>query len=235
NNNTRKCKIIFATQSGTSQEVAERLSMDVYGQSGVATSVLDIEQYDFKMMLPRERCVVFVVSTQGHGDVPDTMRDFWNFLLIRSLPTNALAGLNFAVLGLGDSSYTTYNFASKKLTQRLLSLGAKQMVRRGDADYQHDLGIDYEVERWTKELTDKLIDMYPVPADFKPLDKTVLQPAKYKLVYLNVPDQVSKMLTMVATTQYQYGTLVKNTRITGADWTQDVRHLEIDISTTSLE
>lgn len=52
-------------------------------------------------------------------------------------------GIHFAVLGLGDSSYPKFNFVGKRLYQRLIDLGATPIIRRGDADDQHDLGFVY--------------------------------------------------------------------------------------------
>ena len=37
------------------------------------------------------------------GEVPDSMKRFWRFLLRKSLPVNSLAGMQTAVFGLGDS------------------------------------------------------------------------------------------------------------------------------------
>ena len=55
--------------------------------------------------LVHEEAVVFVCSTTGQGDEPDNMKKFWRFLLRKALPSDSLKRLQFAVLGLGDSSY----------------------------------------------------------------------------------------------------------------------------------
>ena len=60
--------------------------------------------------------------------------------------------LNFAVMGLGDSSYQKYNFAGKKLYRRLLQLGAKPLLDLGLADDQDELGVDGVLEPWRAEL-----------------------------------------------------------------------------------
>lgn len=52
-----------------------------------------------------EHLVVFVCSTTGQGNEPDNMRKFWRFLLRKNLPADSLASLQYALFGLGDSSY----------------------------------------------------------------------------------------------------------------------------------
>lgn len=37
------------------------------------------------------------------GEVPDSMRKFWRFLLNKNLPPNSLGATSAAVFGLGDS------------------------------------------------------------------------------------------------------------------------------------
>jgi sulfite reductase alpha subunit-like flavoprotein len=52
------------------------------------------------------------------------MINAWRFLLRKDLPPGSLSKLKFTVFGLGDSSYEKFNAMAKKLTQRLLDLGA---------------------------------------------------------------------------------------------------------------
>lgn len=48
--------------------------------------------------------------------------------------------MDFAVLGLGDSSYQRFNWAAKRLQRRLLGLGGREICDRGEADDQHPRG-----------------------------------------------------------------------------------------------
>ena len=75
-------------------------------------SVYDIEDYDISS-LADEVYVIFFVSTSGEGDVPLSMRSFWNLILRRTLPPNCLSHIKHAVFGLGDSSYEFYNAAAR--------------------------------------------------------------------------------------------------------------------------
>lgn len=76
------------------------------------------------------------------------MTNSWKFLLRSDLPENSLKGLTFTVFGLGDSSYTLFNAMAKKLTVRLLNLGARLFHQVGLGDYQHDFGYEGEFDPW---------------------------------------------------------------------------------------
>lgn len=52
---------------------------------------------------------IFVISTTGQGDLPADTRTFWRKLLLKALPNNFLEGVDFALFGLGDSSYPKYD------------------------------------------------------------------------------------------------------------------------------
>ena len=58
--------------------------------------------------LVNERIIVFVCSTTGQGNEPDNMKKFWRFLLRKTLPSDSLANLQYALFGLGDSSYAKF-------------------------------------------------------------------------------------------------------------------------------
>jgi len=75
--------------------------------------------------------VIFFVSTTGDGEMPDNGKGMWRFLLRADLPKTSLAGTTVAVFGLGDSSYTKFNAAARKLHTRLAGLGARQLCERG--------------------------------------------------------------------------------------------------------
>ena len=98
--------------------------------------------------LPLTKLAVFIIATTGEGEAPETMQNSWKFLLRRDLPANSLKQLKFSVFGLGDSSYALFNAMAKKLTQRLLDLGATLIHQVGLGDYQHDFGYEGEFDPW---------------------------------------------------------------------------------------
>lgn len=74
------------------------------------------------------------------------------------------------MLGLGDSSYTKFNFVAKRLHKRLLQLGAQSLIPIGLGDDQHDLGYDATADPWIASLWTKLSLVYPLPQGVSPRD-----------------------------------------------------------------
>ena len=64
--------------------------------------------------------------------------------------------MKFTVFGLGDSTYEKFNAMAKKLTQRLLDLGATLFHKVGLGDYQHDFEYEGEFDPWLKQLWTQL-------------------------------------------------------------------------------
>jgi sulfite reductase alpha subunit-like flavoprotein len=95
--------VLFGTQTGTAQDIAERIARDA-ALRGFAVNLAGLDKYE-AACLPSEKhdIVVFVMSTTGDGDVPESARSFWQTLLRRDLPLDWLSSLRFTVFGCGDS------------------------------------------------------------------------------------------------------------------------------------
>ncbi|PIK49574.1 putative NADPH-dependent diflavin oxidoreductase 1 [Apostichopus japonicus] len=174
---TRLC-ILFGSQTGTAQDVSERLGRDARRRH-FAVKLMPLDSYNVSNLI-QETLAVFVVATTGQGDEPDNMRKFWKFLLRKDLPKESLVRLKFAVLGLGDSSYP----------KRLLQLGASSLQQVGLADDQHDLGPDAIVDPWVTSLWDKVLALYPLPAGVEIISSNVTPSSRYKACLLPTNDSV---------------------------------------------
>ncbi|KAL6521519.1 multidrug-resistance type transporter [Orobanche gracilis] len=131
--------ILYASQTGNAMDAAERIGREAKRHGCLSVSVLSIDElrpHD----LPNKEAVIFVVSTTGQGENPDSMKEFWRFLLQKNLTREWLKGVHYAVFGLGDSSYQKYNFVAKKLDKRISDLGAMAIIERGLGDDQHPSG-----------------------------------------------------------------------------------------------
>jgi sulfite reductase alpha subunit-like flavoprotein len=156
------------------------------------------------------------------------MQKAWKFLLRADLPPNSLQTLRFTCFGLGDSSYPLFNAMAKKLTQRLINLGATLVGKVGLGDYQHDFGYEGEFDYWLQSLWPNLSALLPhvkepaqVPGLLPPVYKIqkAEEPANDCLPHLPAPHS--------ALSSVQFCKLLRNDRITSANHFQDTRHLEL--------
>ncbi len=140
--------ILYGSQTGNSQRIAEELH-SAFLANGSQVSLSNLLDYR-PAQLKKEQNVLFVISTQGNGEPPDEARAFFNYIESNRAPQ--LDKLEYAVLGLGDSSYDDYCETSCVLDKRLESLGASRLLERVDAD------IDFEevAGLWQKDILQQL-------------------------------------------------------------------------------
>ncbi|XP_048001480.1 NADPH-dependent diflavin oxidoreductase 1 [Leguminivora glycinivorella] len=151
--------VLYGSQTFTAQEIAERLWRTTKAL-GFRGPVQAMDDYPIQKLI-QEEFALFVCATTGNGDEPDDMKKFWKFLLRKNLPSNSLVKLKFGVLGLGDSTYSKFNFVGKKLHKRLMQLGATPLLDIGLCDYQHDLGHEGVMIPWFKQYCHELQTFFP--------------------------------------------------------------------------
>lgn len=122
--------VLYGSETFTAQEVAERL-WRITKSLGFRGPVQAMDEYPISELI-HEEFAIFVCSTTGQGEEPENMKRFWKFLLRKNLPATSLSKLRYGVVGLGDSSYSKFNFASKRLHKRLMQLGAQPFVDIGE-------------------------------------------------------------------------------------------------------
>ncbi|CAF9909728.1 MAG: NAPDH-dependent diflavin reductase [Heterodermia speciosa] len=121
--------------------------------------------------------MLVVTSTTGQGDVPANARQFWKSILRRKLPPTYLSNVHFTTFGLGDSSYPKFNWAARKLHKRISQLGADEFYPRGEADEQHDEGLDATFVPWMTDIRRHLLERYPLEGDLEPIpEATPIEP-----------------------------------------------------------
>lgn len=175
--------VLYASQTGNAHDVAERIGREAERQH-LPSLVISMDAYD-PSKLSREQTAIFVVSTTGQGDPPDTMKNFWKHLLRRSLNPDWLEGFNYAVFGLGDSGYLQYNVVAKKLYKRLNDLGGKSIIARGLGDDQHPSGYEAGLDPWLSSLWKALGSIFGLPLGSSILSyhNVNLDSPKYYIIY----------------------------------------------------
>ncbi len=138
--------ILFGTESGNAEFAAEDMAAAI--ESDAEVTVVDMTDFDVSEF-SADVFYVLISSTHGEGEVPSGARPF-----IEALNSNApdLSGVEFAVFGLGDSTYEHYSRGSEIIEEKLRSLGATRIGLYGRHDASDgSLPNDAAVE-WVKDL-----------------------------------------------------------------------------------
>ncbi|WRX32075.1 Oxidoreductase FAD/NAD(P)-binding - like 8 [Theobroma cacao] len=260
---SKKLLILYATQTGNALDAAERIAREAERRACLVV-IRSTDEYDASS-LPEEDAVIFVVSTTGQGDAPDSMKAmlvFWRFLLQRNLGSHWLEGVHYAVFGLGDSGYQKYNFVAKKLDKRLSDLGATAVVERGLGDDQHPSGYEAALDPWMSALWSRLSEIkpnfFPEGPNFLVPNVELIGQPKFQVTYHNI-DKMDSQLSSATDFEYlemQIGRacsmyagkvshekckpdaflkMIKNFPLTRASHEKDVRHLEFEFVTQVVQ
>lgn len=148
-----KITILYGTESGNSELVAEEVGesiedSDAFGGESVEVEILDMNDADLDCFDTSALHLV-ICSTHGEGELPSGAMPF-AALLDSESPD--LAGIRYAVFGLGDSSYDIYSQGSELIDQRLAALGAVRIGEYGRHDASsRDMPSDLAIA-WAEEI-----------------------------------------------------------------------------------
>ncbi|XP_011368194.1 NADPH-dependent diflavin oxidoreductase 1 isoform X1 [Pteropus vampyrus] len=233
--------VLFGSQTGTAQDVSERLGREARRRR-LGCRVQALDSYPVVNLI-NEPLVIFVCATTGQGDPPDNMKNFWRFIFRKNLPSTSLCQMDFAVLGLGDSSYAKFNFVAKKLYRRLLQLGGTALLPVCLGDDQHELGPDAAIDPWLHTLWEKVLGLYPMPIGLGVIPPGVPLPSKFALQFFQEAPEMCSGEQRGARTEPQsppselqpfLARMVTNRRVTGPSHFQDVRLIEFDITGSGI-
>ncbi|MFT3802178.1 MAG: sulfite reductase flavoprotein subunit alpha [Burkholderiaceae bacterium] len=115
--------VIHASQSGHAQRLALRTT-SLLRRAGHAVDVLAVARLDLQA-LARYSHALWVASTFGDGDPPDSARGF--FHVLQRQAGTALAHQHYGVLALGDRQYPAFCGFGLGLHERLQQAGARPL------------------------------------------------------------------------------------------------------------
>lgn len=151
--------ILWSTQGGRAKACARRTTRILQDANHNNTPILDgyygssFDDYGARNFLklgetiasastitdnthPKKKLVILFVSTTGDAEHCDSIQHTWKILLQKSLPTQQLSNLTFALFCLGDRAYgpQAYCAAGRKLAARMVQLGARPFCNIGYGD-----------------------------------------------------------------------------------------------------
>ncbi len=135
--------VVYATQTGVAVEIAERTARALE-QGGRRARLIDISVLDISE-LKNAQTALFIASTTGEGDPPDTAIRF----LAREMAAPAgLSHLRYGVLALGDKNYRDFCAFGRRLDHWLTKSGAVALFQRIDVDR----GDEEAIGKWFATL-----------------------------------------------------------------------------------
>ena len=208
----KKVTILSASQTGNARRVANELTQDIE-RLGIEVTHLPAGEYKAKK-LSQEEILILITSTQGEGEPPEEALPLYKYLFAAKAPK--LANLQFAVMGLGDSSYPKFCQAAKDFDQRLAELDAQRMLLRVDAD------TDFQTvsTNWRQAVIDKL--------------SSLQQSASISSTENNTSSSVVVNSSLYHRDNPFIAPVNVNQKITSRDSERDIRHIEFDLTGSDI-
>ncbi len=198
--------ILYGTHTGNSKILAEQ-TRDLAKGYGIEVELTSLQEYKVRK-LKEETNLLVIVSTHGEGDPPVSAEEFYAYIFGKKAPKSEQ--LNFAVIGLGDSSYVKFCQTGKDIYQQLSRLGAKPVHEMIELD------VDYK---------DSIADILPNLV------------AKFVGVKGNGKADVQTSLepSAVTTDQWVEAEVLEKILLNGTGSAKETYHIELDIEGSGLQ
>ncbi len=208
---TGSLTILVGSQTGNAKGVAESVKAQAEAR-GIPVSLVAMNDYKPKQ-LKKETHVLIVTSTYGEGEPPEAAADL--HAQLKGGKIGKLFGLQFAVLGLGDSSYEFFCQTAKDFDAFFEKAEATRLQDAAILDVDYRAAADV----WASSFLDKLAATLTAA----PVATAVAGSA----VIASGHSAYDKFNPFAAT-------LSTNQKITGRDSTKDIRHFEINLDGSGI-
>ncbi|WP_419744281.1 assimilatory sulfite reductase (NADPH) flavoprotein subunit [Staphylococcus sp. LKG3-1] len=202
NNNDRHITVVYGSETGNAQSLAEIFAdrLVEHNYTVKLTAMDEIKQKEFKKV----EDLFVITATHGEGDPPDNALTFHEFIHSRKAPK--LENVRFSVLVLGDESYEYFCQTGKDFDAKLLELGAERLADRQDCD----LDFDDLAEKWMNKNIEILNQS--TGHGSTPTSTETVQSAKEKRYSKSNPYQAE---------------VLENINLNGRGSNKEVRHVEL--------
>ena len=132
--------IVYFSEGGTAKGIAEEIGR----KTGI--DVIDVNAFDIEN-IRTYGFLIFVPASYGRGAPPQCCTEAWEKLQ----KVGSLAGLKFAVWGVGSSAFRrSFLGFAKTLEAKMKELGAEEVTTLGISDEQQE--EDVNLDEWVKTL-----------------------------------------------------------------------------------
>lgn len=161
---------LYGTQTGTAQDYASQLASQAraFGFKKVTLcemdkwQVLQTGRYEKKNKDPQD--LVVICTATYNGQPPDSAEKFDKFMTEKTKESGnekLFDGLQYAVFGVGNKNWRTYQAFPIKVNQALEDLGADRFFSAGEGNADKDMDADFN--EWLVKETRQKFDI----TDFK--------------------------------------------------------------------
>lgn len=201
--------ILYASQGGNARSVAESMASNA-DSCRFSPRLIPVEKYKPRNLI-KEKYLLIVISTQGEGEPPESAQELFHYLSTKKKPK--LENLQYAIFGLGDSSYQYFCKAAQDMDQYLQDSGAKTLLPRVDADVM----FQSQAEDWETQISQELEKRIPL--------------TKTNVVTLGRRSSFEKRYD--SSKPYQ-AEVLDNRRITSPDSVSTVHHIALEIDPDAI-
>ncbi|KNE65347.1 hypothetical protein AMAG_10989 [Allomyces macrogynus ATCC 38327] len=141
--------ILYGSQTGNAESIARGLH-DTAVARGFDSSVHCLNDHA-AAHLDQTPAVLFITSSTGDGEPPDNANLFFRALRkLKGGDKGIWEGIKYALLGLGDTNYSNFCGAAKRLEKRVTELGAARFYASAFAD--DATGLEETIDPWVEGL-----------------------------------------------------------------------------------
>lgn len=198
--------IVYGSRTGNTKAVAD-LANRYANSLGLNTVFINMQEFNYNE-LTKINNLLLTVSTHGEGEPPVQAENFYDYVQHTSVQLKC----NYAVLGLGDSSYRYYCQTGVDIDKRFEELGGQRKLEVGKCD------IDFEdaAKQWVKKAVD--IFQADIKASKEPSDKFIFE--------LDLEDGTENAFK---------AELLEKRMLTSPESSKKVMHLSLSLKNSNIE
>lgn len=153
--------VLYGSQTGNSELAAQNLSSNLQSLStsniAITSEAVQLDDFLEIQRAPWVPLIVIICSSYGVGQAPIgawKFREMCDLINSTKSETKAFAGVTYAMMGLGDSKYTTFFNNPKAIDSAMTKAGALRVGELCKADASKDQQTI--IEKWSRSILDEL-------------------------------------------------------------------------------